>query len=65
MGFWPIFKKNLNVMFNSKLALLILFFGPLFLMGITGAALQNNELRDVGASVFAYDGLSGEVLDDW
>ncbi|MFH1802211.1 MAG: ABC transporter permease [archaeon] len=51
---------------NSKLSILILIFGPLFLMGIMGAALQNTELRDVKASVFAHEEGSEEILEnDW
>jgi ABC-type multidrug transport system permease subunit len=64
MGFWPVLKKNFRIIFNSKLSLLIFIFGPLFLMGIVGAALQNNQLRDVQASVYAYEESSGELLDD-
>ena len=55
MGFWPILKKNFRLMFNSKLSILILIFGPLFLMGIIGAALQNTELRGIKATVFSHE----------
>lgn len=66
MGFMAVWGKNIRVMFNSKLSILILLFGPLILMGITGAALQNTELRDVKASVVAYRSETGDVLQqDW
>ncbi|MBS3076769.1 ABC transporter permease [Candidatus Pacearchaeota archaeon] len=66
MGFWPVLKKNFRIMFNSKLSILILIFGPLFLMGIMGAALQNNELRDIQASVFSHEESIDYLLEnDW
>ncbi|MFH1290263.1 MAG: ABC transporter permease [Nanoarchaeota archaeon] len=65
-GVYPVFKRNFRVMLNSKLSFLILIFGPLFLMLITGAALQNTDLRDIEASVFAHKEGSTDLLkDDW
>ena len=66
MSFWPVTKKNFGIMLNSKLSILILIFGPLFLMGIMGVALQNTELRDVKASVFSHEEGSPNLLEnDW
>lgn len=62
--FWSITKKNFRIMLNSRLSILILVFGPLLLMAIIGAALQNNQLRDVRASFYAHDAESNSLLDD-
>jgi len=65
-GIWSIMKKNFRIMFNSKLSLIILILGPLFLMTITGAALQNTDLRNIKASVFAHEeGIQHPLKKDW
>jgi len=52
--------RNFKIIFNSKLSFLILMIGPLFLVIITGSALQDNSLKNIKAGVFFH--AQGEQL---
>ncbi|MBU0907751.1 MAG: ABC transporter permease [Nanoarchaeota archaeon] len=66
MALFSIFKRNFGIMFNSKISILILIFGPLILMGVVGAALQNTELRGIKATIFSHRlGERALLENDW
>jgi ABC-type polysaccharide/polyol phosphate export permease len=63
-GMYAIFKKNIKLMYNYKLSFLIIFFGPLFLIMVTGAALQNNALKNIDSGIYIHDEFGSEPISD-
>jgi hypothetical protein len=49
---YSVVKRNIRIMANSKLPSLILFLGPVFLILLTGAALQDTTLKNIKAGLF-------------
>lgn len=70
LAFYSVFKKNLHILFNSKLSFLILLIGPIFLAFIAGAALQDNSLTNIQVGVYpheyseSYDSFEGTKFDE-
>ncbi len=51
-----IISRNVKMMFNSKLSSLIIILGPIILIIVTGAALKDNSLKSISASIYSDNG---------
>jgi ABC-type multidrug transport system permease subunit len=63
---FTVVKKNLQIIFNSKLYSLIFILGPIILILISSAVLQDTSLRNIKAGVFIPESttLSDNILND-
>jgi ABC-type multidrug transport system permease subunit len=55
---FSVFKRNLQIYSNSKLSSLIFILGPLLLIFIVGASLQDTSLKNINAGIYPPE-------DDW
>jgi len=57
---FAILKRNLSIILNAKLSFLIIFLGPVFLMLVAGAILQDTSLKslDIGLYTSNYSDLA-------
>jgi len=49
---FAILKRNLNIILNAKLSFLIIFLGPVILMVVAGAILQDTSLKSLDIGVY-------------
>jgi hypothetical protein len=49
---FAILKRNLNIILNAKISFLIIFLGPVFLMLVAGAILQDTSLKSLDIGVY-------------
>ncbi len=49
---FAILKRNLNIILNAKLSFLIIFLGPVLLMIVAGAILQDTSLKSLDIGIY-------------
>jgi hypothetical protein len=59
---FAILKRNLDIILNAKLSFLIIFLGPVILMLVAGAILQDTSLKNLDIGIYTYN--SSDLTQD-